>query len=353
MPQLAALIREKHPGVYDDMSDAELESAVRAKFPGAYDDIQDEPAKPKSGYDRAQDMLKEDSPFGNLARGADAGGVSPGALAGKLATLAKRAAEPVMDMAYGAQAAVKSKFPNVNIAQVALREGVGPGQVGKANQLGLSAARGVHASGRAADAAGAAPIRAREIISELRPIFNNAKAAERGGIAGETARVMKVVKDLRAIDRGGGIGMADALKAKSRWQRLGNPKHNAQAGQQVAIDPEIAAGVGGAFNKATRARSAGIGDALDRSQELMALQRATKTASGRQPLLRMLLGATAGSGVGVASGDVLSGVATAAIPIMAMSPRGLGMAAKGIDKSAEPTIEAIVRMLANHARSGQ
>lgn len=42
MPQgqtLAQKVRSKYPGVYDDLSDTDLESKVKAKFPGVYDDI--------------------------------------------------------------------------------------------------------------------------------------------------------------------------------------------------------------------------------------------------------------------------------------------------------------------------
>jgi len=40
MPQtLAAMIRAKYPGAYDDLSDVALESQVKAKFPGVYDDL--------------------------------------------------------------------------------------------------------------------------------------------------------------------------------------------------------------------------------------------------------------------------------------------------------------------------
>jgi hypothetical protein len=36
---LAAKIRAKYPGAYDDLDDAKLEASVTAKFPGVYDDI--------------------------------------------------------------------------------------------------------------------------------------------------------------------------------------------------------------------------------------------------------------------------------------------------------------------------
>lgn len=40
MPQtLAQLVRAKHPGAYDDLSDQALEAAVTAKYPGQYDDL--------------------------------------------------------------------------------------------------------------------------------------------------------------------------------------------------------------------------------------------------------------------------------------------------------------------------
>lgn len=40
MPEtLAARVRAKYPGAYDDLSDTQLEAAVTAKYPGVYDDI--------------------------------------------------------------------------------------------------------------------------------------------------------------------------------------------------------------------------------------------------------------------------------------------------------------------------
>lgn len=36
---LPQLVRSKYPGVYDDISDADLDAKVRAKYPGVYDDI--------------------------------------------------------------------------------------------------------------------------------------------------------------------------------------------------------------------------------------------------------------------------------------------------------------------------
>jgi hypothetical protein len=74
-------------------------------------------------------------------KGAATGGVTTGSLVKKVGDLGRRVAEPVMDMAFGAQAAVKNKFPTVNLSRVALREGVGATNAAKASRLGKEAAR--------------------------------------------------------------------------------------------------------------------------------------------------------------------------------------------------------------------
>jgi hypothetical protein len=42
---LAQTVRAKYPGIYDDLSDQDLEAKVRAKYPGVYDDMPSTPAK--------------------------------------------------------------------------------------------------------------------------------------------------------------------------------------------------------------------------------------------------------------------------------------------------------------------
>jgi hypothetical protein len=282
-------------------------------------------------------------------KGAATGGVTTGSLVKKVGDLGRRVAEPVMDMAFGAQAAVKNKFPTVNLSRVALREGVGATNAAKASRLGKEAARAVPAAGRAADAAGAAPVTARQVIGDLRPVFDRAQQAKRGGISEAPQSVMNVVRRLRKEIPSGGLSREDALVAKSEWQRLAKPALHGQPGELASMDPRAAQAVAGSFAKHSRAGAEGIGSALDRAQELMALERATKSASGRQPLLRMLLGATAGAGAGALSGDVTTGLMSAAIPMLAMSPRGLSAAARGIYGSAEPASEALIRaLMASH-----
>lgn len=63
MPQgqtLAQMVRAKYPGVYDDLSDTDLESKVTAKYPGVYDDVPKSAAgQPERGVlDRALEVGK-------------------------------------------------------------------------------------------------------------------------------------------------------------------------------------------------------------------------------------------------------------------------------------------------------
>lgn len=51
---LAQMVRSKYPGVYDDISDADLDAKVRSKYPGVYDDLPKSSAPVKSPHPEAQ-----------------------------------------------------------------------------------------------------------------------------------------------------------------------------------------------------------------------------------------------------------------------------------------------------------
>lgn len=139
MPQLAQLVRDKYPGVYDDLSDQELEAAVKAKYPGVYDDLtKDEPPKSAPGRGAALDSL---STIGG-AIGGFAGGskVSPvgmalaglGGAAGEgVAQVAGAAQNPIRRASGGMDALKQANAPLLSMltagAQQAGLEGVGRG----------------------------------------------------------------------------------------------------------------------------------------------------------------------------------------------------------------------------------
>lgn len=56
---LGQKVKAKYPGVYDDLSDAEVGSKVKAKFPGAYDDFTDAPGSPEPAPSRWSQKLGE------------------------------------------------------------------------------------------------------------------------------------------------------------------------------------------------------------------------------------------------------------------------------------------------------
>lgn len=97
MGQLAAKVRAKYPGAYDDLTDEQLEAAVVAKYPGEYDDLVTPPTTPPKDYaqfgpmsqllkdqdNRAQLQHEAPETLGTIGGGVGMmlGGV-PGAMAG-------------------------------------------------------------------------------------------------------------------------------------------------------------------------------------------------------------------------------------------------------------------------------
>lgn len=269
-------------------------------------------------------------------KGAATGGVTTGALT-PVNGLMQRGAKVVMEKALGHQKPVQEAFPNVDLADEALKYGTNPKTL---DVLGENAAKNVVAQGKAAEAAGVAPVSPREIIRFLRRTFDRAAKEEGGGIAGSKDRVMGVVGDIRRLMPRGGQPIGDALVAKSGWQHLGREAAKAAPGQLKGADSRIANDVGDAFVTTIRGRNfEPLNQALDESQSLMALQRAAQSMSYRPSLLQLVLGGMGGGITAATTGDWKQAVGAAAVPI-AMSPRGLSMIAQGV-KAAGPTTEQI------------
>lgn len=73
METLAQLVRKKHPGAYDDLSDSELEAKVDAKFPGAYSDL---PRTSQNAPQAAQDAPRRKGEWSGESYAAPARGVA-------------------------------------------------------------------------------------------------------------------------------------------------------------------------------------------------------------------------------------------------------------------------------------
>jgi hypothetical protein len=328
------------------MDDAALESAVKAKYPGAYDDLSEpEQADPYAKPKNYGQMSREDKIAWHMSdpftSGAASGGLTTGALT-PIKGLVKEGAKFVMGKALGSQTPVQRAFPNVDLADEALRYGT---NAKKVEGLGRQSAKAVVDAGRSSPAA---PIRPSEIIAGLRPAFDRAAQAERGGIPGARQRVLNVARDIRRQMPRSGASIEDALVAKSEWQRLAKEAARAAPGELKGPDSRVAKAVGDQFTRTIRGRGDDtLNSALDRSQALMALQRATQNMSYRPSLLQMILGGTTGGATAAMTGDWKKAAAATMVP-MAMSPQGLSMMARGINASEpaiSPALEAIYRAL--------
>lgn len=247
---------------------------------------------------------------------------------GAAAGLAK-AGKLAMRGAVGAQTALRRKFPTVDLEDIALREGVGlPGtDIPKAAS---AASKGVSAAGRAADAGGAAKIQPREITKGLRPLYDRATQTRRPDAQRE---IVEAANSVRNTFRGG-IGVEDALATKSDlasqasqvMQGAANPRSASTAKKILGAESR-------ALGKAAKARGPGVGEALERSQELMALEEAVKSMANPSRL-RLVIGGGAGAASGFGSGDPLQGVQSGLAMYALTSPRSLSLLGQLLAKGA-------------------
>lgn len=282
---------------------------------------------------RGRRNLADDTPLSAatdvLGEGAiQAGAQAVGLGAGKLASHAGRG---LMRMSLGAQKGLRAKFPTVDLERVALREGTHLGTVSRAAR---TAHQGVRAAASAADEAGAARIQPREITrgakafrgkGGLRDMYDEALRAR------EPEEAARIVSEARGVGHRyrGGLSVTQGQAAKKSLQR------QAKGVLQGSTDPrsaDVSKRVAGELSRgmtgAVRAR--GMGPALDRSQELMALEKALTSSERSTPMLRTLLGAASGASAGFGSGDPVSGLGAGVTTALLTSPRGLALAAQGL-----------------------
>lgn len=238
----------------------------------------------------------------------------------------------------GAQASVRKKFPTVDLEGVALREGMP--NAAKAARLSKAANTAVSDAVQQADLAGAAPITADEINRGLRPLYTRMRQA---GLTENARDVLEAGRlSQRRYPKGLRLPGAQILKQEEAIA--------GRAAQAGAADPRaasmaarIAQKKGKSIASALRSRSSKIGEALDRSQELMALDKAMQAAGGRTPLLRnLLIAAPAAGGLsgGYYGGDTKSALSGAAAGFALTNPRSLALLARLLTAGAPAGREA-------------
>lgn len=262
---------------------------------------------------------------GDLAGAGAEQGVGQAVGMGAGAVLAK-GAKLAMRGALGAQQAVRTKFPTVDLEKIALREGVGLGA-----DVGAKAAaahQSVGAAGRAADAAGAAKIQPSEMVSGLRKLYDKAGQVRRPDAQKE---IVEAANDARKAFRGG-VSVEDALAIKSDTAAQAAEVMQGAANPRAAsTTKKVLGSMSRATGDAAKSRSPEVASALRQSQELMALEKAMKAAGGPSRL-RMIAGAGAGVGSGMATGDLRDGVTGALGTYALTSPRALGLLAQLLAK---------------------
>jgi len=283
------------------------------------------------------DQLKEMAGEGAIQGAGQLGGQ----IVGKGAQLLAR---PLMRLGMGAQTAVRNKFPTVNLEQIALREGTNPSKIG---QLSRRANQAVPAAAREADAAGAAPIKPSELIgvkaiggresTGLRRLFDKAGQAR---MPEQQAQIVEEANRLRKLYRGG-ASVEDALVGKTARQKTGRAALQSAADPRMAsTSAEIDASVARALGDAAKARGGNVGNALAKSQELMALERALKNRDWMPTRTGAALGGVAAGATGFGSGDTSSGVGAGLVPLLLSSPRGGMVGARAVAQSAPALREA-------------
>jgi hypothetical protein len=306
------------------------------------------------GGTRGLQRLSQGASVEDAAADAGVEGLKQGAVslvAPALGAGLKRIAPTLMRTALGAQKTVRDAFPNIDLDALALREGVivNKGGLERIKGLASEAHQAVPAAGRAADAAGVAPIQPRELVTKVQRLGGPSSTRElftrktQARMPEDVADVVSMANKLRK-DYRGGINMEDALVAKSEWQNRAKSVLGASDPRAADTGGKIADAVQSDFTRLVRGRDEGIANALNRSQEMMALEEALKDATNRTPLLRALLGISSGVGAGAGSGSSLRGAIAALATLGLTSPTGLSSVAQ-IGAHGADEIAAAARVL--------
>lgn len=252
---------------------------------------------------------------------------------------AAMAGKGLMRGAMGAQTAIRRRFPTVDLERIALREGVGPRLSVSARSVAANDA--VPLAGRAADAAGAAKVQPREMTAGLRGLYDKAKQTR---MKDQMRQIVDEANHVRNTYRGG-LSVEDALATKSELAS------QAKGVMQGAADPrsastskKILGSLSRATGNAAKSRGQGVEQALTKSQELMALDKALGGITGPSRL-RLLFGAGAGVTSGLSSGDPLDGITGALSTYALTSPRALSTLAQLLSRGA-PVVRQAPRALA-------
>lgn len=283
--------------------------------------------------------------------------IGPAAV-GPLKALATKLAPKLMRNALGAQEGIRNKFPTVNLEQVAMREGAVPGatrSITAVSRASAAANQGIDEAARAADAAGAAPIQPRQIVTGFRRLYDRAGQAR---LPEDQAEIVKAAKDIGRRYRGG-VSRADSVVAKQEWANRAKGTLQGAADPRTAnVNKNIARAVTKGLTAASHA-DPGVSQALTRAQELMALDKAMTRTGRRTSILRDALAAAAGTTAGMVSGGPAAALVTtpAAVALnrTLTSPQTLGRLSNTLSRYGQRPATGelqslLAQLMASHAQ---
>lgn len=242
----------------------------------------------------------------------------------------KMGGNALMDSALGSQVKLRSDFPDVNIAETLNRHGINPFTKGGATKAGVLRKASAAQTQGLADAAGAqgGVIRRSDVESALggsrKMAAEDAAAGMPGGdsqITTEVDRLFDAQFPYGDIPANQAPDVTRSLQRRGRAARAASNAGDLPKGMDASVNDEMASGVRQAANQV-------IGPEYAKSNaETQALIAAGKVAKrgSRQPLQLPSLKATAlgggAGGLGVLSGDPVTGMIAGAVPLALSVPQ--------------------------------
>jgi hypothetical protein len=240
----------------------------------------------------------------------------------------EKVAPRLMRNSLGAQQAVRKEFSNVDLDRVALREGAIPSNVASTKAIAERAMDAGKAVKTTAAAQGPATLATPRAVAAggLRTLYKEAKQAKKPDVQ---SAVLERIKQIRS-EYGPGLDASGAQARKQFLQGEGRAALSAPNPRQAGMGAQIADAERESLTKILHSNPA-MHEALSRSQELMALERAMENAGNRTSLLADAIGGGAGAAAGLASGNPAAALWTVpmgmAITHATRSPSAMGRAA--------------------------
>jgi hypothetical protein len=256
------------------------------------------------------------------------------------------AAKPVYNL--GLRATMKLRRAHPDLAKTGINEGIAVSKRGteKAARLRGESRQTADAMIAKAEQAGAAPIRTGEVVTGggFANVAQGARTRAQAGMADETGAVADRARQLHLRNRSG-VPLTQAQAMKREAQEKADSVYRAaeRGGAPPTINADLDAATARGFRQAIERSVPGVADVNARTRSLVGLTRALEDAGDRNHVLSgLLFPAASGVTSGMTTGDVGTGLTTAAGTAALTSPGTLSRLAIGMDRTGRGGIPANV-----------